>query len=354
MFISKVSSIFKKAAVLLSIAALLASTLAGCSQNTAPKESASTQNATSENDVSLDVAVEYTDHAAAFYYAEGKNLFSGTGIKINDVKVYASGVGVAAAFTKGGFDVSYMCLVPAIFTYANGGVPIKIIAGTHKNGYGLVVNSAKIQELSDLEKAGIKIANGPQGTSTDFLQKLLMEKDNLDSEKIMANTVRMNAAKQLMALRNGKVDAIFVPEHFATLAASFPSMKMLLKSTDIWPDMQGSVLVVTEDLLMNQPKTVEKLKEINKKSIQLTNENPQDAAKIVARNLNINQTMVKEETQSPEANLEVSPEIAFASMKNLKMTPDISIEEIQAVIDKMYALGYLTKSFNAKEIMAVD
>lgn len=355
MFISKVSSIFKITTLFLSILVIIAGiVLTGCSQITAQKESVSTQNATSEKDVILDVAVEYTDHAAAFYYAQGKNLFSGTGIKVNDVKVYASGVGVAAAFTKGGFDVSYMCLVPAIFTYANGDVPIKIIAGTHKNGYGLVVNSTKIQELSDLEKSGIKIANGPEGTTTDFLQKLLIEKENMDSEKIMSNTVRMNAAKQLMALRNGKVDAIFVPEHFATLAASFPGMKMLMKSTDIWPDMQGSVLVVTEGLLKNQPKTVEKLKEINKKSIQFMNENPQDAAEITAQILNINQTMVKEETQSPEANLEVTPEIAATSMNNLKMTQEISVEEVQAVIDKMYAMGYLLKSFNAKEIMAVD
>ncbi len=339
-----------KKIMVLCVSASLLLLMVGCS-----KDLAKTSTQTSDNEeVNLNVAVEYTDHAAAFYYAQGKNLFSDAGIKINDVKVYASGVGVAAAFTKGGFDVSYMCLVPAIFTYANGGVPIKIIAGTHKNGYALVVNSARIKELSDLEKSGIKIANGPQGTPTDFLQMLLIEKENLDSEKIMANTVRMNAAKQLMALRNGKVDAVFVPEHFATLAASFSGMTMLLKSSDIWPDMQGSVLVVTEDLLKNQPETVEKLQEINRRSIQLMNEDPQDAAAIVSQNLNINQTAVKEETQSPEANLEVTPEIAGASMNHLKMTPEISIEEVQTIIDKMYALGYLTKSFDAKEIMAVD
>lgn len=307
-----------------------------------------------EKDSSLNVAVEYTDHAAAFYFAEGKSFFQDIGLNINDVKVYASGVGVAAAFTKGGFDVSYMCLIPAIYTYANGGVPIKIIAGTHKNGYGLVVNSEKIKELSDLENNGIKIANGPKGTSTDFLQLLLMEKENLNSEKILVNTVRMNAAKQLMALRNGKVDAVFVPEHFASVAASFPGMKMLLSSTDIWPDMQGSVLVVTEDLLKNCPEAVEKLREINEKSIELMNKNPQEAAAIVAQNLNINQTMVKEETKSPEADLEVTPNLVAESMTRLKNTPDINIKEVQSVIDKMYALGYLTKSFDAKEIMAVD
>lgn len=337
------------------LSVLMVLSFAGCGStsrtDTTPETSAQTME---EKAVDLNVAVEYTDHAASFYYAHEKGLFRDSGININDVKVYASGVGVAAAFTKGGFEVSYMCLVPAIFTYANGGVPIKIIAGTHKNGYALVVNSAKINKLSDLEKDGIKIANGPEGTSTSFLQKLLIEKEGLNPEKIQANTVQMNAAKQLMALRNGKVDAIFVPEHFASLAASFPGMNMLIKSSDIWPDMQGSVLVVTEDLLKNQPKVVEKLKEINKQSIQLMNENPKDAAEIIAQVLNINQTMVKDETKSPEANLDVTSEIAAASMSNLKMTPDISVEEVQAVIDKMYELGYLTKTFKAEEIMAID
>jgi len=318
--------------------------VSGCNQTQTPQAA----------DTNVNVAVEYTDHAAAFYFSQGKNLFKEAGININDIKVYASGVGVAAAFTKGGFDVSYMCLIPAIYTYANGGVPIKIIAGTHKNGYGLIVNTNKIKDLRDLEKSGIKIANGPKGTSTDFLQMFLIEKENLNSGKVLANTVRMNAAKQLMALRNGKVDAIFVPEHFAAMAASFPGMKMLVNSSDIWPDMQGSVLVVTENLLEKQPEVVKKLKEINKRSIGLMNENPQEAAAIVAQNLNINQSMVKEETQSMETNLEVTPELVARSMANLKSTPEINIQDVQAVIDKMYALGYIAKSFDAKEIMAVN
>lgn len=320
--------------------------MAGCGQTQTK--------ALDQEGVNLNVAVEYTDHAAAFYFAQGKDLFQENNLNITDVKVYASGVGVAAAFTKGGFDASYMCLVPAIYTYANGGVPIKIIAGTHKDGYGLVVNSAKIKDLRDLEKSGIKIANGPKGTTTDFIQMLLIEKENLDPEQVLANTVRMNAAKQLMALRNGIVDAVFVPEHFAAMAASFPGMTMLASSSDIWPDMQGSVIVVTNALLTKHPDTVEKLKQINNKSIDLMNENPQEAAAIVAKNLNINQGMVKEETQSLEANLEVTPDLAAKSMNNLRSTPDISKQDVQAVIDKMFALEYITKPFDAAEIMAVN
>ncbi|AGL00403.1 ABC transporter substrate-binding protein [Desulfoscipio gibsoniae] len=318
--------------------------LGGCNQ--AP--------ATQDTGVNLNVAVEYTDHAAAFYFAQGKGLFEDAGFSVEDVNVYASGVGVAAAFTKGGFDVSYMCLVPAIYTYANGGVPIKIISGTHKDGYGLVVNASKIKDLRDLEKDDIKIANGPKGTTTDFIQMLLLEKENLNAKKVLANTVRMNGAKQLMALRNGQVDAVFVPEHFAAMAASFPGMKMLASSRDICPDMQGSVMVVTEDFLEKHPEAVENLKEINKKSIDLINTYPQEAALIIAQNLNINQSKVKEETKSPQANLEVTPELVAKSMTNLRSTPEISQQDVQTIINKMHALGYITKSFDAGEIMSVN
>lgn len=214
--------------------------------------------------VKLKLAVEYTNHAASFYYAEAKKMFQQAGIEIEEARIYASGVGVAVGFTKEDFDAGYMCLVPAIFTYANGGVPLKIIAGTHKNGYALVVRSSKIKNLKDLESKDIKIANGPKGTSTDFLQMVMIRDNNLSAEKLLSNTVRMNTTRQLMALFAEKVDAIFVPEHFATLALAFPGTKTLLRSENIWPEMQGSVLVVTERLLKSDPATVKKLYEINK------------------------------------------------------------------------------------------
>jgi NitT/TauT family transport system substrate-binding protein len=316
--------------------------ISGCGSTSTPQAT----------DKSVNVAVEYTSHAGAFYFAQGKNLFYDAGFDIRDVKVYASGVGVATAFTQGGFDVGYMCLVPAIFTYANGGVPIKIIAGTHKDGYGLVVNSAKIRNVKDLEKPGVKIANGPKGTVTDFLQMLLIEKEKLNSKAVLANTVRMNAAKQLMALRNGKVDAIFVPEHFASMAASYPGMKMLVDSRDIWPDMQGSVLVVTDGFLKNRPKDVAKLKKINQNGIALINQAPREAASIIAKKLNINQAMVKEEMKSLDIHLEVGEELVARSLNHLRNTPDIAKNDVQAVIDKMYALGYIPKAFDAAEIIS--
>lgn len=302
----------------------------------------------------IKAAVEYTDHAASFYCAQGNNLFEENGIHFDRINLYASGVKVAAAFSKEGFDVGYMCLVPAIYTYANGGVPIKIIAGTHKNGYGLVVNADKIKNIKDLEKENIIISNGPKGTVTDFMQMLLMEKEKLDGKQVLAHTVRMNAAQQIMALENKQVDAAFLPEHFATLAASLPGMKMLVTSQEIWPEMQGSVIVVSEKFLKNYPEKVNTIKKINQQSIDFINSNPRQAARIISKTLNIGEEKIKKEMGEVPVNLQITPEIVESSLSNLTNTSRIKEDEVQQVIDKMYQLGYIEKSFSAREIMASD
>jgi len=340
-----------KRPIVLFVVVCLAVSLCGCA-------SSQTQAATPVGDdesatVPLSVAVEYTDHAAAYYIAEQEGLFADFGLAIEGTKIYASGVAVAAALTKEGFDVSYMCLVPAIFTYANGGVPIKIIAGTHKNGYGLVVNSGKITSVGDLAADGIRIANGPEGTTTDFLQKILVQQQGLDPAKMKANTVRMNASKQLMALYSGQVDAIFVPEHFATLAASFPGMEMLVRGQDIWPEMQGSVLAVTTDLLNEHPDVVEKLRSVNSEGIVLLNNDTGRTSAIIADCLSIKQDLIRDQIETPDI-MTVDGALVAASLSNMTLTEEISTDDVQVVIDKMYELGYIEAAFDASEILAIE
>ena len=302
----------------------------------------------------LSFAVEYTSHATSFYYAEAKDMFKENGINAKNVKVYVSGVGVATAFVKENFDVAYMCLVPAITTYANGGVPIKIIAGTHKDGYGIVVNSLKIKTIQDLGREGVKIGVGPKGTVTSFIQDVFIEKVGFDKEKVQKNFVKMNASKQIMALRAGLIDAVILPEHFATLASKMEGMKLLIKSKDLWKDLQGSVIVVSDKMLKTDPKTIEKIKNINRQAINEINKDNQEASIIVAKNLNIYQERIKTQTKSPSIDLAVTPQIAKGSIENLILTDEISEKSVQEVIDKMVQYGFIKKSFDAKEILAIE
>ncbi|MGB9660909.1 MAG: ABC transporter substrate-binding protein [Moorellaceae bacterium] len=317
----------------------------GCSHQ-APTEAGKVQ----EKSTEITVAVEYTDHAAGFYVAQEKGWFDEAGLQVRSCNVYATGTALAAALTKGDIDVAYICLVPALTAYAHGGVPLKIVAGTHKNGYALVANQTKVREVKDLEKEEVKIANMQPGSTTDLLFTLLLRQKGLNEEKILARTARMNPAKQLLALQTGKVDAVFVPEHFATMAGKLPGMGVLARSQDIWPDMQGSVLIVTEGLLKKDPQAVEKLRSINARALDYINRYPEEAANIVAARLNEYQSVVKNEMASPEASLEVTPAIVRESMVNLRYTPDLEAQEVQKVIDLMESYGYLKNPVSAEQL----
>ncbi len=302
----------------------------------------------------LNFAVEYTSHATSFYYAEGKGLFKKENINMNDTKVYVSGAAVATAFVKEHFDVAYMCLVPAIITYANGGVPIKIVAGTHNEGFGVVVNPKKIQSLKDLEKDGVKIGVGPKGTVVSFIQEVIIERGKLNPEKARKNFVTMNSSKQILALKAGLVDAIVVPEHFVALASNMSGMKVLLRSQELWKGMPGSVLVVSDKLLRENPRTVEKIKKINKLSIEMINKNLDEASTIVAKNLNVYQDGIKNETNTPDIDLTVTPQIVKESLENMEFTTELNPKAVQEVIDKMYQYGFIQKRFDAKEILVIN
>ncbi|MCG0279004.1 MAG: ABC transporter substrate-binding protein [Thermanaeromonas sp.] len=321
----------------------------------APFQGCASQNVKEgEGRVPLSVAVEYTVHAAPFYVAKEKGWFEENQLEVKSFNVYATGVALASALTKGGIDLAYICLVPALTAYANGGVPLKIVAGTHKNGYGLVVNTSKIKEFKDLEKEEVKIATMQPGATTDLLFNLLIKQKGLDQEKVLSHTVRMNPAKQLLALRSGKVDAIFAPEHFATLAAQLSGMKILAKSQDIWPNMQGSVLIVTDNFLKEHPGAVKKLISLNKRATEFINSHGEETANIVAQSLNQYQNTVKEEMSSPEADISVTPVVVKESMSNLDYSPDLDAQEIQKIIDLMYSYGYLKKQIKAEEVLYSD
>ena len=208
-----------------------------------------------EEKVPIGMAVEFMDHAACAYISQDKGWFEEEGINFTSYESYVTGMALASALARGDIQVAYMCLVPAINVYANAKVPIKIVAETHKYGYGLVVNPEKIKSVKDLEKPGIRIGCVSEGGAVDVLLHKTIDKYNLDEKKILNNIQRMNPPKQVLAIKIGQLDAAFLPEQWATMAEDF-GFKMLLMSQEVWPEMQGSVLVVKDELIRDNPEVV--------------------------------------------------------------------------------------------------
>ena len=93
----------------------------------------------------IGMAVEFMDHAACAYVAKDKGWFKKEGLRLSACESYVTGMALAAALARGDIQAAYICLVPAINACANAGVSIKIVAGTHRYGYGLVVNPNKVK-----------------------------------------------------------------------------------------------------------------------------------------------------------------------------------------------------------------
>ena len=153
------------------------------------------------------------------------------------------------------------------------------------------------------------------------------------------------------ALKINQLDAIFVPEHWASLAESF-GFKMLLASRDIWPGMIGSVLVVSQSLIDSDPETVEKLIAINKEAIQWINKNPEEASKIVARHLSkaSGKSSPRDLSQGSFVS-DVNENVIRTSMSRLIYTTTLDPKEIQRTINYLDELGYLQRKIQAQDLL---
>jgi len=305
----------------------------------------------SKEKASLGMAVEFMDHAACAYISQDKGWFEEEGLNLASYESYVTGMALASALARGDIQVAYMCLIPAINVYANAKVPIKIVAGTHKYGYGLVVNPNKIKSIKDLEGSDIRIGCVREGGAVDVLLHRTIDRYNLDEKKILNNIQRMNPPKQVLAINTGQLDAAFLPEQWATMAEE-SGFKMLLMSQDVWPEMQGSVLVVKDELIRDHPEVVEKLVKISQKATDWINQHPQEAAEIVARQLQeAGGNLFPVEIADIATKTEITPEVLLSSMNRLEYTTNIDPAVVQDAIDYVARLGYIKSNFKAGDIL---
>jgi len=329
--------VMKKLLMFMALFLLVSLSIGGCS----PKEEAS-----------VHLAVEFVDHAASAHIARSQGWFEAEGLNVSAFDNYMTGMALAAALTKGDVNAAYICLIPAICAYSNGNVPLKVVAGTHKYGYGLLVDPAKIKTVHDLENPGIRIGCPREGSPNDALLHKMIEKYNLDKDKILSNIRRMDPSVVLMALKMGQLDAGFCCEQFPTMGEEL-GFQELLTAQDLWPEMQGSVLVVTDDLINNHPEIVAKLVKVTERGIQYIHQHPEDAAIITAGELSIvgNKFLPVDITDKTNQ-LEIAPEAILKSLTTkMECTTDIDPKIVQETIDYLAKLGSIKSSFPAEDIL---
>lgn len=299
----------------------------------------------------IKIAVEFVDHASSAYIAGEKGWFEKEGLKIEAIDNYITGMALASALTKGDIDAAYICMIPAISAYANAGVKLKVVCGTHKYGYSLLVNPRKVKSVEDLMKPEIRVACAREGSPLDVLLNKMIEKYNLDGKELKEKVIRMPPPRVLFALQIGQIDAGFCCEQFPTMGERM-GFKEILKAQDLWPAMQGSVLVVKEELLRENPEIVTKLVRCTEKGIEYINNFPDEAAKIVAAALTVAEKKVLPlEVGEIAAKLKIRPEDIKRSLAKMENTSSIDTANIQEEIEYMAKLGYIKKEFPVEDIV---
>ncbi len=309
-----------------------------------------TLNAHAKEGFPLNIAVEFTDHAASAYIAQHKGWFEEEGIKPTFFS-YMTGMSLAAALGRGDVQAAYICLLPAINARGNAAAPIKIVAGTHKHGYGLAVNPDKVKTLKDLEKPEIRIGCVQTGGPVDALLLKSIEKYGLDRDSVLNKIQRMSPAMQIMAVRMGRLDASFSPEHWPAMAEE-AGFRVLLSSQDVWPGMQGSVLIVKEKLIKNHPDIVRKLVAVTGKATTWIKQNPEEAASVMAAQLQVaGDRMFPIAAGNSMEIPAISPGAVHRSMDRLEYTTDIDLKDVQDAIDFAMEQGYIRETFTAEQIL---
>jgi len=276
---------------------------------------------------SIGMAVEFNDHAACAYVAKENGWYEDAGVNLTTYESYATGMRLTSALARGDIQVAYICLAPAIMAYARG-VPVVIVSGTHKHGYGLVA-SPDIVNISDLTGATIGCVR--EGGPADLLLNRMIREYDLKDVRIQ----RMEPLKQVIALETGRIDAAFLPEHHATVAES-KGFTMLITSHELWHEMQGSVLIVKRELIEDDPETVRRLVRVTERATTWVNENPDDAARILAEEL------------------DSDPAVIRRSMSRLNYTTEINASFVQEMIDFMAELGYIDEGIRADDILDTE
>jgi len=305
-----------------------------------------------KEEASVHMAVEFVDHAACAHIARNQGWFEAEGLKVTAFDNYITGMALATALGSGHINTAYLCLIPAICAHANGKVPIKVVAGTHKYGYGLLVDPDKVKSVKDLEKPDVRLACAREGSPVDAVMHKMIDKYKLDENKILSKVQRMPPPKVLLALKMRQIDAGFCCEQFPSMGEEL-GFKVLLEAQDVWPEMQGSVLIVSDELIKTHPEIVRKLVKITQQGIQYIHEHPQDASRIVAEELTVaGKEILPLDVGKAAAELRITPEAILKSLTTrMECTTDINPAIVQEEIDYLAKLGYIETSFNAEDIL---
>lgn len=225
--------------------------------------------------------------------------------------------------------------VPLAMKLREQGVPIKICCLGHRDGSELMVQrDSPAKSIRDMKGKFIAIPN--KASNEFFFIRRLMQKEGMQPDDI--NFQVLPPPDMPAALAAKSIDGFIVAEPFCSKAELDKSGRVLYYAKNIWPNYISCALVVHEDMIKESPDIVRDLVRGINESGEWTEQNREDAAKLVAPYFRQKEELVKYVLTQPRDRVTYR-----------MLTP--GDEEMQNIMDMGIALGVLTKRTPLSELM---
>jgi NitT/TauT family transport system substrate-binding protein len=202
---------------------------------------------------------------------------------------FPSGPPEMQAMLGGNLDIAYVGAAPPISAIAQG-LDAKIVAAVQKNGSDLVVSPDVVYE-GPQSLVGLKVATFPPGSIQDTVFKKWLQDNGIDPAEIDIKS--MGPGDAVTAISAKRVDAVFLPHPSPTIIELQGNGEAVVASGEMWPNHACCCLVVSGELMREEPEMVEQIVETHIRATEYINENPKRAAEIYSAKTGQNLTMVE-------------------------------------------------------------
>lgn len=173
-------------------------------------------------DETVSVQVVKSIAQAPYYIALGKGYFAAEGIKIDAGEV-RSALDTIGPLATGRLDASLGAATAGFFNAAHGGFDLRVVAALGVQGPVMATQPVVRKALWDggtirsgKDLRGRKVAVNAPGDITEYFLTLILEKYGMEPKDV--NLTPLAFAEQLVAFKNGAIDAGFLPEPLSTTA----------------------------------------------------------------------------------------------------------------------------------------
>lgn len=191
---------------------------------------------------------------------------------------FPSGPPEMQAMMEGELDIAYVGTSPPIAAISQG-LDARIVAAVNVNGSDLVLGS-DVPYHGPESLVKMRISTFPPGSIQEIVLRKWLAKNEINISKL--NITVMGPGDAVSAIMSGKVDAVFLPHPSPAIIEMADKGRSEVSSGEMWPGHACCCLVVSNNLIRNQPDLVEQIVKIHIKATDYVNSHPEDAARIYA------------------------------------------------------------------------